>query len=159
MSFPARLAKALRRWCESHQETYDKLPEVKHYRFPVELDAVALMAQENAPNLFISYLALLESVVTSTNILTGQLENLKSKANLSAEQAEIAQRLSKHLPIYRQKPHLLVRHLLEAIEPTIGNPDPDYRRIYADVYKAFCKSYLANPDQQSHISKGDPSRK
>ena len=157
MAFPARLAKALRRWCESHQETYDKLPEVKHYRFPMELDAVALMAQENAPNLFISYLALLESVVTSTNILAGQLENLKCKAKLTEEQAEAVHRLSKHLPIYRQKPHLLVRQLLEAIEPTIGNPYPDYRHIYADVYKAFCKSYLASPEQRSHLPKGNPS--
>lgn len=156
---PPRLAKALRRWCESHQETYDKIPEVKHYKFPIELDAVNLMAQEIAPPMFISYLAMIEGVIYATSILAGQLENLETKPKMTEEQKETLSRLTKHLPIYRKKPHLLLMPVLEAFDSVMGSPAPNYDLFLSRVHKALCQTMLASPNQQSYRSESHPSGK
>lgn len=159
MAQPARLAKALRRWCESHQETYDKVPDVKHHKFTYDLDAVALIAQELAPPLFISYLAMIEGVIYSLGILNGQLENLQTRTKLTTEQQEAINRLSKHLPIYRKKPHLLLLPVFEAFDSIMGDPAPNYGVFISRVHKALCQTMLAGPDQRSYRSESHPSGK
>lgn len=151
MATAQRIAKAVRRWSEAHHETYATMPEIKHYHFPKELDAVALMAQELAPHLLILQLALVEAIVSSLQILDGQVENLRCKPKPSPEQLEVMTRLSRAIPVFRRKQEILSKPLLMALIDSLSDPFPNYAKIHRRVFHALLKSDLASREQEASL--------
>lgn len=154
MGTDARLVKAVRRYIECRQETYDTLPEIKHFRFPVELDAVALLSQELTPHLLVLQLALSEALVNALQILAGQVEHLRCPQHQSEEQQEALRRMDIVIPLYRKKPELVTELLLPFLLRSLADPLPNYAKLHSQVHLALSGTPLALPPRKRRNKRG-----